>query len=368
MILAALIVSATAAILYAMWASRSVAEVYVAQRGTAVSAVYGTVKVMASMTVNTHARNSGTIHFSDRIATNAVVGLVVTQGELLATIVNEDLDRELAKAEAELKAAEERQRLGPPSLPELSAQQAQLSRLEKLAEMQSVPASDLERARSTVQTLSERVRNEQVEVDRVVTINREQAGVLEDRKAHCFVTSPLNGYLDTISFLNGEFINEGSTPFVVATKSVYLNGEINEEDVGQIAPKMKAMVRLYSYPDTNLVATVSQILPTANNERYTVLLTLDKMPSNLMAGMTGEMNIIAGQREHALIIPSQAVLGGRVLVVKDDVVKPRAVKVGFHNLDRAEILDGLHDGEQVIVADQDLFRPGQRVRAVTINM
>jgi RND family efflux transporter MFP subunit len=367
-ILAALIVSGTAAILYSLWASRPVAEVYVAQRGTAVSAVYGTVKVLASLTITLHARSSGTIRFSDRVASNAMVGLVVTQGELLATIVNEDLDREITKAEEELKAAEERQRLGPPSLPELNTQQAQLSRLEKLAEMQGVPASDLDRARSTVQTLSERVRNEQVEADREVTINREQAGVLQDRKARCFITSPLTGYLDTINCVNGEFINEGSNPFVVATKSMFLNGEINEEDVGQIAPKMKAAVRLYSYPDQDLMATVSQILPTANNQRYTITLTLDKSPPSLMSGMTGEMNIIAGQRENALIIPSRAVLGDRVFVVKDNVVKPRAVKVGFHNLEHAEIIDGLKEGEQVVVADQDLFKPGQRVRAVTVNM
>ena len=96
-------------------------------------------------------------------------------------------------------------------------------------------------------------------------------------------------------------------------------------------------MRLYSYPDRNLMATVTQILPTANNERYTVTLTLDKVPPNLMAGMTGEMNIIAGQRDNALIIPSRALLGDRVLVVKENVVKPRAVKVGFHNLEHAEI-------------------------------
>ena len=42
--------------------------------------------------------------------------------------------------------------------------------------------------------------------------------------------------------------------------------------------------------------------------------------------------------------------------------------LGFRNLERAEILDGLKEGEQVVVADQDLFRPGQRVRAITINM
>ena len=44
------------------------------------------------------------------------------------------------------------------------------------------------------------------------------------------------------------------------------------------------------------------------------------------------------------------------------------MKVGFRNLEHAEILDGLKDGEQVVVADQDLFKPGQRVRAVTVNM
>ncbi|HVM59998.1 MAG TPA: efflux RND transporter periplasmic adaptor subunit [Verrucomicrobiae bacterium] len=367
-ILAAVIISATVAVLYGLRVSRPVAEVYVVQRGTAVSAVYGTVKVVASMAISTHARSSGTIHFSDRIATNSTVGLAVTQGELLATIVNEDLDRELANAETELNAAEERQRLGPPSLPELGNDEAQLARLEKLGEMQNVPASDVDRQRSLVQTLRERVRMEQLELDRAVSVLREQAGVLEDRKARCDLRSPLTGYLDSIGCVNGEFINEGAIPFVVATKSMYLTGEINEEDVGQVAPKMKAAVRLYSYPDTNLMATVSRILPTANNERYTVVLTLDNTPTNLMAGMTGEMNIIAGQRENALIIPSSALLNGRVLVVKDEIVKPRNVKIGFHNLERAEILDGLHEGEQVVVADQDLFRPGQRVRAVTINM
>src|ERR1039457_7212683 len=93
-ILAALIISATAAILYGLWAARPVAEVYVAQRGTATSAVYGTVKVVAALTMNTRARESGIIHVSDRIARNGIIGLEVKQGELLATIVNENLDRE----------------------------------------------------------------------------------------------------------------------------------------------------------------------------------------------------------------------------------------------------------------------------------
>ena len=79
-ILAALIISATTLILYGLWASRPVAEVYVAQRGTATSAVYGTVKVVASLTINTRARESGIIHLTDRVAKNGIVGLEVKQG------------------------------------------------------------------------------------------------------------------------------------------------------------------------------------------------------------------------------------------------------------------------------------------------
>jgi hypothetical protein len=165
-ILAALIVSATAAILYSLWASRPTAEVYAAQRGTATSAVYGTVKVVASLTMNIRARTSGTIRFSDRINTNTMVGMVITQGELLATISNEDLDRDLARAETDLKAAEERRSIGPPSQPGLNTQEALLARLEKLAQMQNVPAADLERTRNDVQTFRERVREEQLELDR----------------------------------------------------------------------------------------------------------------------------------------------------------------------------------------------------------
>src|SRR5580698_8698474 len=121
-ILAVFILLAVAATLYGQWASRPVAEVYVAQRGTAISAVYGTVKVVASLTINVRARSSGIIHFADFVATNTTTGLDVKQGDLLATITNEDLEREIAKAEADLSASEERQRLGPPTQPQLNTQ------------------------------------------------------------------------------------------------------------------------------------------------------------------------------------------------------------------------------------------------------
>jgi RND family efflux transporter MFP subunit len=367
-ITAAVILSTTTAILCGLWASRPATEVFVAQRGTAIATVYGTVKAVAAMTVSVRARSTGTIHFSDAVLKNDKIGLDVKEGELLATIVSEDLEHQINEAEAWLKAAEERERLGPPSQPGLNTQEAYLARLEKPGQSDSVAAVDVERIRNEVQTLRERVRAEQVELERAVTIERAQVRVLQDRKTRCSIVSPIDGYLSAIDCLNNEFINDGSTPFTVATKSTFLDGQINEEDVGLVAPKMRASVRLYSYANQDFTATVDQVFPTPTDGRYSISLTLDKAPPNLMAGMTGEMNIITEKHANALVVPARAVLGDHVWVVKGNVVRRRAVKVGLRNLERAEILDGLKEGEQVVVADQDLCRPGQRVRAVTVNM
>ena len=84
-----------------------------------------------------------------------------------------------------------------------------------------------------------------------------------------------------------------------------------------------------------LTDKVTQLRPGANNQRYTVNLTLDHPPPNVMIDMTGEMNIISGERKDALIIPTRAILSDRVWVVDGGIARPRMVKVGFRNPERA---------------------------------
>jgi hypothetical protein len=81
-----------------------------------------------------------------------------------------------------------------------------------------------------------------------------------------------------------------------------------------------------------------------------------------MAGMTGEMNIITGKRENALLLPSRAIVVDQVLTVKRGIVQVRTVKVGYRTLDFSEILAGLSEGDRAVMSDQDKFRPGKLVR------
>jgi macrolide-specific efflux system membrane fusion protein len=367
----AAIAVAIAAILFAIawyFLARPMVEVFVVRRGTAISATYGTVRVVPELTFNIRARASGVLHYNDAFGqVPSLVGREVKKGELLGWVMNDDLDRAYTKAELEWKAAQDRRQLGPADAAALKTQQALVGRLENLVSLKNIPQVDLERARNELTAMTELVRREQIEIDRAVAVAQQEYDNLKDRKELCKFISPIDGTLQTVTGGNGEFINEGSTPFVVISKTVFLEGQIDEEDVGHVAPGMKAAVKLYAYPDLTLTEKVTQLRPGANNQRYTVNLTLDHPPRNVMIDMTGEMNIISGERQNALIVPTRALLSDHVWVVEGGVVRPRMVKVGFRNPERAEIREGLREGEKVVVADQDLLQTGERVRVAVIN-
>src|SRR5439155_2683934 len=132
-----------------------------------------------------------------------------------------------------------------------------------------------------------------------------------------------------------------------------------EEDVGDVKPGMKAAVQLYAYRTKSFVARVSSIQPAADPEtqRYTIVLQLENPPDNLMAGMTGEMNIITGTHENVLLVPTRALLVDQALVVKRGIVHSRTVKVGFRTLDFSEAINGLTEGDHVVLSDQDKLHP-----------
>ncbi|MBI5683445.1 MAG: efflux RND transporter periplasmic adaptor subunit [Verrucomicrobia bacterium] len=367
MVIAVVVLAVAGGLGYGWW-GRPVAEVFAVLRGPAVSAVYGTVKVQPAVRMLVRSRNAGTVRLSQTSeGTEIVAGMDVKEGWTLARIENPELDRELVKVEADLKAADEKGRLGPPSVQLLKTAEAALGRLEKLAQLNNAPASEVERARNEVKALQERVKSEQVDIDRGLTVLREQAGGLRDRKARCDVKSPMDGVLAAVNVVSGDLVPENAPLFLVCTRNYYLEGQVNEEDVGLLKKQMKALVRLYSFQQKDFSAVLTDIIPSGENQRYVVRLSFEAPPENLMAGMTGEMNIILGQRAGALVIPTRALMSDRVFVVNGGAIEPRTVKTGLRSLERTEVVEGLKEGDLVVVADHDAFRVGQWVRPILVN-
>lgn len=342
-----------------------VAEVAVVQRGTAISAIYGTVRIEPSLVIPVRAQNAGFIQLAEVLsAGRGAIGRSVEKGELLATIADEATARQLKQARADFQAAQQRAQLPLPSTEALKVAEDNLSRLEKLTGLSNVPQVEFEKAKSEVNRLRALVETERIERDRNLAALDEAAKKLEAQMKNSEIRSPMEGLLTGIKTIDGELVAERAELFTVSSRKNYVRGEVDEEDVGEVKAGMEAIVQVYAFRTRQFRAKVSAIQPAADPEtqRYTIVLDLQDPPENLMAGMTGEMNIITGTHENVLLLPTRALVVDQALIVKNGVVQSRTVKVGYRTLDFSEIVSGLSEGERAVLSDQDKLRPGKVVR------
>jgi RND family efflux transporter MFP subunit len=347
-----------------------VAEVVTVRRGTAISAVYGTVRIEPAFVVRVRAQNDGFLRLAEAFsAGRGAIGNSVEKGQLLATIADEETSRELKQARADLQAAIDRAALPLPSAELLKAAEDNLQRLEKVVSSGNVPAVEYQKAKSEANRLRAAVESERIERDRNLSSLRETTKKLEAQMKNSEVRAPIEGILTNVQTIDGELVSDGNELFTVSSHKNYVRGEVNEEDVGEVKPGMKAKLQLYAYRTKTFSAKVSSVQPAADptTQRYTVVLEMEDPPDNLMTGMTGEMNIITGTHQNALLVPTRALLVDQALLVKGGIVHSRTVGVGFRTLDFAEVTSGLTDGSHVIVSDQDKFHAGEAVRQRMIN-
>ena len=342
-----------------------VAEVVTVRRGTAIAAVYGTVRIEPAFVVRVRAQNAGFIKLAEPFsAGRGAIGKSVEKGQLLATIADEATARQLKQARSDLDAAVQRAALPLPSSELLKAAEDNLQRLERVVSSGNVPAVEYQKAKSEANRLRGAVEAERIERDRNLNSLEEATKKLEAQIKNSEVRAPIDGLLTNVQTIDGELVSDGNELFTVSSHKNYVRGEVNEEDVGEVKPRMPAKLQLYAYRTKTFTARVSSIQPAADptTQRYTVVLDMEDPPDNLMVGMTGEMNIITGTRPNALLVPTRALLVDQALIVKRGIVNSRTVGVGFRTLDFTEAISGLTEGSHVIVSDQDKFHPGESVR------
>ena len=128
------------------------AEVATVQRGTAISAVYGTVRIEPAFVVRVRAQNDGFIRLAEPFsAGRGAIGKDVQRNELLATIADEETSRQLKQARTDLQAAVDRAAVPLASSELLKAAEDNLQRLEKVVSSGNVPAVEPRRtARSEI--------------------------------------------------------------------------------------------------------------------------------------------------------------------------------------------------------------------------
>jgi RND family efflux transporter MFP subunit len=86
----------------------------------------------------------------------------------------------------------------------------------------------------------------------------------------------------------------------------------------------------------------------------------------IVPGMYAIVYLQVNQHQNALTVPIQAVAGSQrsasvYLVDANNQVQERSIKLGIETPYKWEVLDGLNDGDRVIVGNRSELKPGQRV-------
>jgi multidrug efflux pump subunit AcrA (membrane-fusion protein) len=134
---------------------------------------------------------------------------------------------------------------------------------------------------------------------------------------------------------------------------------VDENDIGKVRVDQEAVFTVAAHPATEFKGKVTSIYPSAtiqdNVVYYITSISVDNREGKLMPDMTANVLIFLDQRRGVLTVPNKAVQreGQRkfVLVLDKGAPDRRYVDVGWKDQSYTEILDGLREGDLVIVGD-----------------
>jgi HlyD family secretion protein len=187
------------------------------------------------------------------------------------------------------------------------------------------------------------------------------------------VTAPADGVILTRSVEPGDAAQPGRVMLELAFDGpVELVVFPSEENLGQLRMGAPVTASADAFPDQVFTGTVTLISPTVDPSQGTVevRVAVPEPPDYLRPEMTVSVNVEAGRRAGARVLPEEAVQGlgaGEtwVAVIAEGRLERREVDVGLRAGDRVEILSGLSANETVVLVDDPGAFLGKRVRAVS---
>lgn len=182
----------------------------------------------------------------------------------------------------------------------------------------------------------------------------------------------------TSTVAEGAPVSSGQ-PLVTVTdaSTLTLTASVDETDVLLVKPGVDASAELDAVPGATYDAKVTAIDPTPTTSTrggvsYVVRLSLgtgadaDGVSSPTpRPGMSAVVDLRVRTARDVVAVPASAVIrDGRqdaVWVVKNGVVRRRAVRLGAQGASRVEVLEGVEEGERLVVRGADRVADGQRL-------
>jgi multidrug resistance efflux pump len=166
------------------------------------------------------------------------------------------------------------------------------------------------------------------------------------------VTSKINGKVYALFKNPGEIVTTMEPLASVGSASDFIiEMLVDEVDIVKLREGQKTLVTLDAYGSEVFEAEVSKIYPRKDerSQTFTVEAIFNDPPAQLYPGLAGEGNIIVAERENALTIPKEYLVGQNQVRTRDGLVQ---VSLGLQDLERVEILEGIDERTEILKPEE----------------
>jgi RND family efflux transporter MFP subunit len=148
----------------------------------------------------------------------------------------------------------------------------------------------------------------------------------------------------------GQYIPPNTPIFWLSCQGgLRITAQVDEEDLPMVRIGQKVLIRADAFPGKTFEAEVREVTPKgdSNGRSYRVRINLPT-GSPLQIGMTTEANIIVSVHDNAVLLPSSAVVNGKVVKTAGAEALSVPVTTGAKSGDWVEILKGVASNDTVL--------------------
>jgi HlyD family secretion protein len=312
----------------------------------------------------------------------------VKKGQVLAELDKEEIQARVAQAQAQLEASSaslngtradlERAKVDAEG-PDVPLLKRAYVRAQGMAKEGVVSASALDEAQKNYEMSlnKQNVSKAQLQVLQAkigqaqgqVAQDRANLKQLEEQLGYTTIESPIDGIVLSRDVEIGDAVSSilvlGSSATLVMTlgdtSEVYVKGKVDESDIGKVYLGQPARIKVESFKDKTFTGKVTKISPMGvekdNVTTFEVRVSINNPEGVLKAMMTANAEIILEEHKGVLQIPEGSIIYDKDKKASVEIPDPKAkegkkkiaVNIGISNGAKTELLQGLKEGDQVVL-------------------
>lgn len=280
----------------------------------------------------------------------------VSQGQLLAELDTRAIKLQLNQAEAAVAVAEANYKDA----------QRNMDRMERLRKEDAVSEQQYEKIKLSFEAAEAQLKQAQA----ALNLAKHNLNV-------ALMRAPFGGIVAFKNAEEGDVINPMMAGFsptsgvltLMDFSKVKIEIDVSTNDIARIKKGQKTILKVSAYPKKEFLGRVTLVNLTADpqSKKFKVEIQAENPELLLRPNTFGEVILEVSTSEETLAIPQKAIIENQyVFIAEDDTAVKREIVIGLQNTEMVEILQGLNEGDLIIIEGNYGLQDGAKIEVTEV--